>query len=119
MKIGCQGPPYFRHPFGYFIKRIERLNEIAAGRPDAKWRPYVVSENQWGRMVRSKRFKYCVYESGAPRESLVDLEQDPGEMKNLAAAPGHRKTLQRHRRYLQEWIETSNDAAAKAFAIGV
>ena len=47
-----------------------------------------------GRMVRSRRYKYCVYSEGKRRESLVDMEKDPGEMVNLAADPAH-KTVAR------------------------
>jgi arylsulfatase A-like enzyme len=31
-----------------------------------------------GRIVRSKCYKYCVYDEGQQRESLFDLEMDPG-----------------------------------------
>ena len=54
-------------------------------------------------MVRSQRYKYCVYDHGEHRESLVDLESDPGEMVNLAADPKHRKILLQHRQMLAEW----------------
>jgi arylsulfatase A-like enzyme len=37
-----------------------------------------------GRMLRTQRYKYCVYSEGRHREELVDLEKDPGEMANLA-----------------------------------
>ncbi len=37
-----------------------------------------------GRMLRTARYKYCVYDQGEHRESLVDLEADPGAMNNLA-----------------------------------
>ncbi len=50
-----------------------------------------------GHMVRSHRFKYCVYDTGEHRESLYDIDQDPGEMKNLARDPAHADTLQWHR----------------------
>ncbi len=94
------------------------LRPVAEGRAVQDWRPCVVSENSWGRMVRTERFKYCVYDSGAPRESLVDMSADPGEMKNLASGPDFREELRRHRRHLLEWIEASGDAAARAFAVG-
>ncbi|MGC8792130.1 MAG: sulfatase family protein [Bryobacteraceae bacterium] len=44
-----------------------------------------------GRMVRSQRYKYCVYSEGQRRESLMDLEQDSGEMVNLARDPVMRR----------------------------
>jgi arylsulfatase A-like enzyme len=56
-----------------------------------------------GRMVRSQRYKYCVYDHGEHRESLVDMENDPGEMVNLARDPLHSKVLLQHRQMLAEW----------------
>jgi arylsulfatase A-like enzyme len=56
-----------------------------------------------GRMVRSHRYKYCVYDHGKQRESLVDMESDPGEMVNLAADSQHHKILKQHRQMLAEW----------------
>jgi arylsulfatase A-like enzyme len=95
------------------------LRKIAEGRNVDDWRTCVVSENSWGRMIRSKRFKYCVYDSGTLRESLVDMNEDPGEMRNLATVPEFSELLLQHRRYLLQWIEDSRDTEAKAFALGV
>ena len=53
-----------------------------------------------GRMVRTERFKYCVYDHGQHRESLVDLQTDPGEIRNLAGDPKYRKILLEHRALL-------------------
>ena len=44
-----------------------------------------------------------------PAEELYDLQSDPWETHNLAAAPEHRDTVQRLRGVLQQWIEDSND----------
>jgi arylsulfatase A-like enzyme len=93
------------------------LRPLAEGRSDNARRPYVVSENNTGRMLRSDRYKYCVYTSGKIRESLVDLQADPGEMKNLAGLPEFQKELNRHRGYLKKWIAESKDGAAEPFAI--
>jgi arylsulfatase A-like enzyme len=95
------------------------LRPIAEGRQVDDWRPYVVSENAWGRMIRSDRYKYCVYDSGTVRESLVDMKTDPGEMNNLATIPEFRESLELHRRYLDQWIEESGDAQARLLASGV
>jgi arylsulfatase A-like enzyme len=92
------------------------LRPVAEGKRVETWREYVVTENHTGRMLRSQRFKYCVYRDGKRRESLVDLQNDPGEMKNLVAVPKHRTALQTHQRYLKEWIFLSGDADAKTFA---
>jgi arylsulfatase A-like enzyme len=93
------------------------LREIAEGRNPESWRRFVVSENAWGRMIRSKRFKYCVYDAAADRESLVDMTADPGESRNLVEEEEYHDTLVEHRRYLAQWIEDSLDREAKAFAV--
>lgn len=80
-------------------------------------RPYVVAENNTGRMLRTSRFKYCVYRTGENRESLVDLEEDPGEMHNLAGNPEYKDVLNRHRKYLLEWIAESRDEDANSFVV--
>jgi arylsulfatase A-like enzyme len=87
-------------------------------------RRYVVSENRMaqgapvdgrtpelsGRMVRSARFKYCAYDSGNQRESLFDVERDPGEMVNLAGQAAHRDALAQHRQFLAEWCRETKDS---------
>ncbi len=93
------------------------LRRVAEAKRLANWRSYVVSENRSGRMLRSKRFKYCIYNTDKADESLVDMKIDPGEMKNLATVPEYKETLLEHRRYLAEWIEESRDLDAKNFAI--
>lgn len=89
-------------------------------------RTYVVVENKMiqgspidgqkpepaGRMVRSKRFKYCVFDVGNRRESLVDMESDPGEMVNLAGKKEYGQELERHRHYLAEWCRETHDSFA-------
>ena len=93
------------------------LRPVAENQEDNARRPYVVAENNTGRMLRSDHYKYCVYTSGKIRESLVDLRGDPGEMKNLAGQAGFQKHLNRHRDYLKQWINESKDVTAKTFAI--
>jgi arylsulfatase A-like enzyme len=91
----------------------------------------------YGRMVRSDRFKYCVYSESIPaqpiaianasseahkryelnrqllktvrQESLIDMENDPGEMKNLAKDPAYKEVLLRHREYLEEFCQEHGD----------
>ncbi|MGK0239162.1 MAG: arylsulfatase A-like enzyme [Candidatus Pelagisphaera sp.] len=93
------------------------LRPIAEGRQTKEHRKFVVSENNIGRMVRSDRYKYCVYIEGDQRESLVDLKKDPGELTNLATHPEYQDILYSHQAYLQKWIEESGDEEAKSFAI--
>jgi choline-sulfatase len=95
----------------------QSLRPIAEGKPAGDRRPYVACENRWGRMICSERFKYCVYDAGATRESLVDMTRDGGEMKNLASDPEYKEALAQHRRYLNDWIKRSGDREGKAFVV--
>lgn len=61
------------------------------------------------RMVRSERYKYCLYQYGTRPESLYDLQTDPLETVNLAGAPNYRAVLRQHRRFLREFGKTHND----------
>ena len=85
------------------------LRPLAEGKRAAWWRDYVVSESQNGRMLRTDRFKYCVYDSGGHREQLVDVKADPGEMKNLAEVEDYKSVLNKHRHLLRSWIERTGD----------
>lgn len=71
-----------------------------------------------GRMLRTARYKYCVYDSGKGRESLVDLEADPGELTNLAGKPETRGVLDDHRRMLLEWSRAQGDTSFPYVAPG-
>ena len=93
------------------------LRPVAENQKDNSRRPFIVAENNTGRMLRTARFKYCVYKEGEIRESLVDLVKDPGEMNNLAGRKGFEKHLNKHREFMQKWITESKDAEAKAFAV--
>jgi len=68
-------------------------------------------------MIRSQRYKYCVYTEGEIPESLVDMRNDPGEMKNLASLPEYKNALLEHRGYLDRWIGESGDTQARTFAV--
>jgi arylsulfatase A-like enzyme len=84
------------------------LRPLAEGKPVEKWRSYVASENDWTRMIRTRNFKYCVFLK-TKEESLVDLKNDPGEMRNLAHDQQFKEVLAEHRRLLSEWAKISND----------
>lgn len=90
---------------------------MAEGRPVASWRDHLVVESQNGRMVRTARFKYSVYDSGRHREQLVDLERDPGEMKSLAHDEEHQAVLNQHRRLLRKWVEETGDEIARQYIV--
>ena len=120
------------------------LKPLALGQSVTRWRDHVVLENHMdqaaavdgirpsvqGRMVLTDparspaaqrpsgpgagRFKYCVYSQGNQRESLVDLQADPGETKDLARDPGHRQVLLEHRALLAKFAQEQNDPLAAA-----
>ena len=107
---GCQG------------KSLRCLLEGAAS--SCPWRDQVVSEiwvpgnsprrgedwkSAWGRMLRTARFKYSIYDRGRHREQLHDMHNDRGDMHNLATDPKYRDILADHRRRLADWCRRTND----------
>jgi arylsulfatase A-like enzyme len=82
-------------------------------------REFVVSETMFakgatnlgltGRMVRTDRFKYCVYDLGEDREQLFNMDADPGETMNLVGDSEHGAELNRHRRMLTDWADQTQD----------
>ena len=82
-----------------------------------EWRDFVVAESLSSRMLRTKRYKYCIYESGSHREQLIDMENDPGEMKNLAEVESFKDVLEKHRRLLRGWVKRTGDKIAAKYVI--
>ena len=105
------------------------LLPLLAGKPAGGWRDCVVVEDNlaqagsvdgWvpqmeGRMVRTERYKYCVYGCGQRRESLVDMQADPGETVNLAPEPACRDVLLRHRALLAQFGKEHHDPLVDQF----
>jgi arylsulfatase A-like enzyme len=90
------------------------LYGVAAGAaPPA--RDFTVSQTVGGRMIRTPRYKYCIYHFERSEEMLFDMDADPGEMRNLAAAPQMQDTLSAHRAMLADWAEGENDAKAQIY----
>jgi arylsulfatase A-like enzyme len=99
------------------------LKDTANGKGGKDPREYLVVSNKMvqggpvdgripvleGRMVRSRRYKYCIYSEGRRRESLVDMEKDPGEMENLAENSAYRDILESHRGMLAGFRKNTND----------
>lgn len=99
------------------------LLPLALGRSVTDWRDHLVVQNNMaqagvlagmtpameGRMVRTDRYKYCVYTRGRQRESLVDLRTDPGEMNDLATNPQFRPVLLEHRELLARFGQEHAD----------
>ena len=85
------------------------VRPLVEGKPVNSWREFIAVESQNGRMVRTDRFKYCIYDSGQHAEQLTDLKNDPGEMKNLAEIAEYKDVLNTHRRLLRRWVERTGD----------
>lgn len=84
------------------------LRALAEGRKPEAWRATLVVESQKEvRMLRSARYKYVVYPNR--EEQLMDLETDPGEMRNLARDPQHEPVLVEHRQLLEEWYRDNGE----------
>jgi len=56
---------------------------------------------------------------GWRRESLVDMQADPGEMVNLAAKSQYRTALLQHREFLRDFARKHNDGVALSMLRGL
>jgi arylsulfatase A-like enzyme len=107
------------------------LRPLVNDEPVSVWRDVVVVQNNLsqtfpvagnvptteGRMIRTDRYKYCVYAHGQTRESLIDLGKDPGEMTDLARDPAHRQILLTLRERLRKWgLENRDPLVAEMLA---
>jgi arylsulfatase A-like enzyme len=90
------------------------LRPLLEGREPDAWRSYVASEmpfqpsdgwNVQSLMIRTERHKYTAYSSGHYPEQLFDLQEDPGEMVNMAVDSRHADLLQQHRALAYAWCQ--------------
>ena len=65
-----------------------------------------------GRMVRSKSYKYCLFDQGKQHEELYDMKNDRLETKNIATDKKYKDVLQTHRDYLKQHAKKYNDELA-------
>ncbi|MBM3787066.1 MAG: sulfatase [Acidobacteria bacterium] len=75
----------------------------------ANWREEVAIECGNSRSIRSRRYKYSLFEGREPREMLVDMDKDPGEMTNLAGDAKFAGVLADHRRRFKAHVEQLGD----------
>ena len=67
-------------------------------------------------MIRTQKYKYLAFNGDVNgEESLVDMENDPGEMRNLVDCPKRQDALARHRKLLAQWSKASGDAQASDY----
>ncbi len=104
--------------------------EVPAGRKGLSFRSavekgaegpeYIVTETNFlqtsgtfGWMVRSAKYKYVLYDKGQHREMLYDMENDRGEMRNLAIEADYQDIVKKHRAVLEDWIRTRSRNSAR------
>lgn len=94
------------------------LRPLVEGNTPRKWREQIIIETVFdggrgfdtqGRAVRMSRYKYVVYDRGAYREQLFDMQKDPGEMVNLAVESRYRSVLEDCRRRLAAYVTETQD----------
>ncbi len=81
----------------------------------ASWRDYLVVEladykkdpTRKGRLLRLGNYKYNIFSTG--EEQLFDLENDPGEMINLAGESVIKDVRAKCRQNLKQWAVKTND----------
>ena len=56
-----------------------------------------------GYSVRTLRWRYTLWDKGREGEQLYDMQNDPGETRNLAADPKYRDVVQRLRKLVLEY----------------
>lgn len=82
------------------------------GSPQTPHQDYVITETRFdgsktrGWMVRTKRYKYVLYDKGRYREQLFDMENDRGETRNLMMENAYEKVAQEHRDILEKHMNT-------------
>ncbi len=100
------------------------LLDLCDGQPPADWRDQLTVESamnpeildnakahkqNMGRCIVTGRYKYSVWKWGNPREQLVDLQEDPGEMVNLAMVSRYNGLLEEMRQRLYDWTQETDD----------
>jgi arylsulfatase A-like enzyme len=93
---------------------VSEISEYGKETPEARKSPSSASppsglEKRQGRMLRTDRYKYVVFNGGDRPEQLFDLQLDPGEVYNLARRTEAAPTLEQHREMLLRWIEGTRD----------
>ena len=79
------------------------VRKWAEGAASDEWRKTLVVENENSRILHMGRSKYVVYAKGQQREQFMDLDKDPGEMKNFSADPSYKAQLEQGRQALRDW----------------
>jgi choline-sulfatase len=100
------------------------LRDIAEGTRPGKKRKYVACSTRFvqdlradgkpinleGRMIRTRDYKYYIFDQGKQPEMLIDMKNDPGEMENLVGNPDYKKVLVEHREIFAEYKKETGDS---------
>ena len=100
------------------------LRNIAEGTRARKKRKYVACSTRFvqdlradgrtinleGRMIRTRDYKYYIFDQGKQPEMLIDMKNDPGEMENLVGNPDYKKVLDEHRKIFAEYKKECGDS---------
>ncbi|MEX2501351.1 MAG: sulfatase-like hydrolase/transferase, partial [Trueperaceae bacterium] len=100
-EYGAGGPPCT-------VADLERLPEahgLAASKATLRWRE---AEGR-RKLVRTRRWAYVTDPSG-DLDELYDHDDDPGELRNLAADPAHAGVVAEMRAHLLRWMVRTEDA---------
>ena len=94
-------------------KGVSFLNLMKNPDDSTQHQDFVVTETLFydgvtrGWMVRTKDYKYILYDRGKHREQLYDMNTDRGEMINLAIENRYKSLLNQHREILKKWLNAN------------
>lgn len=100
------------------------LRPLAEGQTPNTWRDHLIVETEINigsgpggggasRAVLTNQYKYSLFPMGRYREQLVDLQNDRGEMINLAVNSHFNDIRQQHRDLLRTWCKKTSDPFLK------
>lgn len=96
-------------------RRYRYLRNFTPEVPYAQEIPYLERMpimQEWRRMNAEGKLvgpQKLFFQTPKPAEELYDCVEDPYNIRNLAAAPEHRQTLQRMRASLEQWMKQIGD----------
>ncbi|MEO1012224.1 MAG: sulfatase-like hydrolase/transferase [Bacteroidota bacterium] len=75
----------------------------------------IVNRKYYGYAILKGNLKYIGYSQGKHREQLFNLENDPGEMVNLAVESRYDDTLKEFRKLLLDWMVKTDAPGLRAY----
>jgi choline-sulfatase len=93
------------------------VRSLVSGQDPANWREDVVIECNDSRSLRTRRYKYTVWDGDDPRETLFDMQKDPGEMNSLVNEKTMASVLADHRARLRRRIEERTDDYGRSLLV--